>query len=402
MPHVYIYIIIAKGSCDWPIELTTKAFSNGLKKQEENSTSIAITPAYKFLNNFRVSTEQVNKILLDWRWNTSDGGHPSNIRAREVVCNWVKELDLNEYIPSGYPKMLNTVDLPTGFVVINVLNYIGIVVSSLIAILLWTKRKEFKASQPEFLVIALFGAICFFIYGILRTSAPTTTSCIAQIWFANFGWGLFLVTLVLKELRVRELYRAAMKFKKPRMTIKNVRQLLLAWMFIVEFLITLIWTLVHPPEAIFTYIQSENDSNTLLKYEICSMQNYESIGWMTLSVILNGSVIILGVIMALQTRNIDSRFSESKVIAAIMYNTFVISLFIGIYILESGRVSQYPHRIIVVESLGIFIGTTLNVMLLYIPKMLKLEKPLEHLLTPVREKKYLPSETTSTIEMTNN
>ena len=123
---------------------------------------------------------------------------------------------------------------------------------------------------------------------------------------------------------------------------------------------------------------------------------------MTLSVILNGSVIILGVIMALQTRNIDSRFSESKVIAAIMYNTFVISLFIGIYNLESGRVSQYPHRIIVVESLGIFIGATLNVMLLYIPKMLKLEKPLEHLLTPVREKKYLPSETTSTIEMTNN
>ena len=377
----------SNGGCDWPVELLTKALSTGLKNQEKNTDSFATTPARRFLSGFRVSTEKVSEVLFNWRW-SSDGTYPTALRARKEVCTWLQELkgDFAKFVPEGYPKNIENVPIPNGFIAIIVLNCIGIALCLFIAFLLWGRRAEFKSSQPEFLVIALVGASFFYIFGILRASKPTNVGCAAEVWFANLGWSLFLVTLLLKELRVRELYRAAEKFKKSRLSVKMVRKLLAFWMFFSTFLLSLLSTLVHPSEAVLEYIPSSADAHKLLKYELCSTRQHASTGWNTVSFILNSMVILAGVILAIQTKTIDSRFSESRVIAAIMYNTFVTSLFVaGIYVVagssqEAGAkyTTQFPHVLTMAEAICINFGTSINVALLFVPKLLRLAPEMVH------------------------
>merc|ERR1712072_1472345 len=98
-----------------------------------------------------------------------------------------------------------------------------------------------------------------------------------------------------------------------------------SWIVLVECLIPGVWMAVAPPVPTSMYVVDRSNATTLYEYKVCRQQasassNSEDEGdglpaeqaLLLTSILLNGLLVVIGVVLAIQTRNISSRFSESS------------------------------------------------------------------------------------------
>ena len=375
--------------CANPIELLTKVFSNGLRKQlnawtnsSRSSTAIQ-TPAHAFLQRLQVDTPFLNRVLYDWRW-TGPDSYPTNLWARDVVCRHVRNISvaLSQYNPPGYPKIVSDVLYPADFIALQIVCYLGIAACLLLIVFVHIRRNspKIRASQPLFLQLILVGGVLIYISCILQLQNPTSRFiCQFPYWTMSFGFGTFFVPLLLKTYRLYAVFDAARHMKRIKISTAYLMGVLCAWLFLVEGVLSLVMSIVLNFSPAFQYVENVNDPTKLHRHHVCRPVRslFDRVGtpYGTANVLfgilctLNLLLVLIGVVLAIRTRNISSKFSESSQLAAMMYNSL---LFAGLAIVFVVLPEVDPIFQTRTNMVLMMIGLSFNLMILFIPKFMNL------------------------------
>jgi ABC-type proline/glycine betaine transport system substrate-binding protein len=180
------------------------------RDMNKESAESARSPAYEAVKNFHLSEFDVGKMFEDWRSRLRARGHngystfegTNGADPRHVVCQWVADNaeDLQTFVPSTYPRILQEDSSYNGNAVHWVALSFGIIVAFCIlgmGILTYRLREEdaFKTAQLPFLNMVLLGLLVISSGGIVYALAPGSGTCVARIWLTNMGYTLEMVSV---------------------------------------------------------------------------------------------------------------------------------------------------------------------------------------------------------------
>ena len=238
-------------------------------------------------------------------------------------------------------------------------NYLGNVVIlgymafALIALLsigaaVWTyvNRSKYvvRASQPIFLYIICFGTLIFASTIILmgiddEKHSPVTVDCVctALPWLFNIGFVLIFSALFSKTWRINRLFHQTNKFKRLKVTTKDVI-LPLVLLLVANFIILCCWTIFDPIH--FQRIPSSSTdlwNRVVASYGMCRMpEGRTALPYMLVLGLFNGGALVFAMYQAYQARDIQTEFAESKYIA-IVFASIGEAALVGFPVLSLNR-----------------------------------------------------------------
>lgn len=259
-------------------------------------------------------------------------------------------------------------DVPVGITnAALVIAVIFLVTISGTAVIVWKFRRMsiLRSSSVPFSLLNLLGCCFFLISAIIFTvRVPTANTCSATVWMAVIGFWLVFSPLFTKTWRVYQIFMQStlriVKMSNNRLAVICSVQLAL------NIILLLVWSVMDPvnPQS---FSVSQLDSTTNKLYEqtasICSSNSY------TFPAIVLGSMVVLlvvGCVLAFNTRNVTSKFNESKSISAAIYSvTFTLLIFIPIALVNT---SNFTFLAVIVTLILIWIPIS-SWIILFGPKL---------------------------------
>lgn len=243
----------------------------------------------------------------------------------------------------------------------SVLASIGIVVHVIMLAIILIKRKEkvVKAGQMHFNFLIIVGDIISLSYIFIASGEASDDLCMTRPIIVSLGFTISFVAMAIKAWRIDGIFNNAILGKS-----KTVNEYLMYWLFavLVDALLFMIYGLVNPIEKKVT-IDVEPFG------PVYHNQCVAGTGDFTVMIVAYKIVLLgLGTMYAWKTRNISKQFSEAKPLFIVIYNTTLIGT-IGCGLVLSGQLGTDAGFI--VEGLSIFICTTANIVLLILPRILK-------------------------------
>lgn len=243
------------------------------------------------------------------------------------------------------------------------------------------KTSRIRASQPIFLQLILLGGALLFVSCVLQLErASSEFVCHSVLWTRNFGLGFFFVPLLLKTYRLHAVFEGAKHLKRIQIKTSTLIIALCAWLLLVEGIVSLLESTLLDQSPSYVYVPDIIDSKlsgrSLHKHRICGPESKgfrsenggEQVAVVAslIGIVLNMLLVLAGVIMAIRTRNISSKFSESTQLVMIMYNSFLFSTLVFVFSTLPNIGS--PMFLVRTKSLLLGIGLTLNIIILFVPK----------------------------------
>jgi hypothetical protein len=226
--------------------------------------------------------------------------------------------------------------------------------------------------------------------------------CHLNIWAFHIGWAVFFLPLLLKTYRLLQVFTAAKHMKRKTVSTKLLLGVLTAWIICVEVLISALWSGILNPRGDSTYMTDATDPSLLREYKVCqstpdgtltsvttdsedSASTYGQVSsvyrsasvsansayapLVAISSAANGVLVFAGVVLAIRTRNISSKFSESSQQAAMMYNSGVFTALVAVFFLLP---AASPHASARAQVGCMMLSLTLNLLILFVPKLFDL------------------------------
>jgi len=242
-----------------------------------------------------------------------------------------------------------------------------------ISFAVWTtvarKDRIVRGSQPLFLVLicvgVIFMATSLFPLGIddgVASQEQCNHACMATIWLFCIGFTCTFAALFSKIHRLNKILKAASKFKRVKVSEKDVLPPLL-FLLSVNIILLLILTLVDP----LTWVRKTRDNDERNTYGSCLVGGGVSIAMLSLLGVVNVSALILANIESYRTRNIKTEYNESKYVEIAMIWIAQVA-FIGIPLLF--LVQDNPSAKLFVTSCIIIIVSLSVLVLIFIPKII--------------------------------
>ncbi len=216
----------------------------------------------------------------------------------------------------------------------------------LILLALYRSTNALKAASPLLLTILLLGSLVYCIGLGLRGFAPSNTICTLSPFLLTCGFLIQCSVIFAKAYRIQKI------FKSEQLQTVNLtdRQLLIA-----VAAITLTGITLHVAKVLsdpFVPVINTLASNKLLTYQTCSSGRY--ILWPIVLYGLQAFLVGFGVVMGFRTRNVPTHFNESGQIAAVIFNTAVISFVV--LAVAYGLESVGPIPVFLIETFGLAYG----------------------------------------------
>jgi gamma-aminobutyric acid type B receptor len=259
---------------------------------------------------------------------------------------------------------------------LKVLGYVSIAIIMLfsIACIAWVfnnrTEKVVRASQPLFLYMICVGVMIFsctiiplgFDDGSYGQKA-VNAACMATAWLGPIGFTIIFSALFSKLWRINKIYQSAQSFQRIKVTERDVLTPLVL-LLVANLVVLITWTIVSPIE----YTRKVNDgtddwNRPISSYGTCFVDDSKPYV-ITLSV-LNIFVLILANYQAFKARKIETEYSESKYIVAIMFSMLQACI-LGIPILI--LTANQPKVVYIVCVFIILIVSLATLSLLFIPK----------------------------------
>ncbi|KAJ3021793.1 hypothetical protein HKX48_007764 [Thoreauomyces humboldtii] len=228
-----------------------------------------------------------------------------------------------------------------------------------------TYRSRFKPvikrASWKSLMMVLFGLVLLNISPFLYIGTMTRSTCVAQPFILNMGFGLVFANLAAKNWRVFKI------FNNPKMMARGLSDhhvlAFAAGIVGVEALLSLIWVCVSTPVETTIYI----DTVTIVR--VCQSPNSKIQSVMTaISIAFNGILLALTTVLSFLTRNVTSEFNESKWIGISAYNIVAVcGLFLPLVYTAEFAAYAYMFR-----AIAILIGTAVTETCIFAPKFLVL------------------------------
>lgn len=230
-----------------------------------------------------------------------------------------------------------------------------------------------RASQPIFLVMVCVGAAtmasCVVLMGIDdEIASPDTCSkvCMAIPWLLFLGWVIVFSALQSKLRRINLVFKNAQKFKRLKVTEKDVLPIFIAF-FTINSILLLLWTILEP------VVWKREAKSELESYGGCSW-NLESTTaqvLVSLLAIVNFLALVLANVEAYKNRNVSTEYGESRYIGLAMGSILQATLVaLPLFIL----VDENPSAYVFVQASFVFIAAASILLLIFVPKVLPEEE----------------------------
>eukprot|EP00743_Colponemidia_sp_Colp-15_P002962 GILK01003204.1.p1 GENE.GILK01003204.1~~GILK01003204.1.p1 ORF type:complete len:853 (-),score=95.15 GILK01003204.1:498-3056(-) len=235
---------------------------------------------------------------------------------------------------------------------------IGIVLCLGIGIFFTMNRnhKTVRSASLRFCYLMLGGAIFCYITVLLLYPRPDDDMCRAQFWMGHTGFVLLFGALFAKTRRIAILFNNK-KLRKLRITDFHVLRVVLSALA-VTFLYLIIWTAQG---------RIRSESTLISGRTYADMCTFDGEFWSKVPVAVEGLIILYGAYLSFITRNAVSEYNESKYIGASIYSI----LFVGVIVIPLVWlvVTTLPNAVLILECMGILVGTSGVVLLLFVPKI---------------------------------
>jgi len=196
-------------------------------------------------------------------------------------------------------------------------------------------------------------------------------ACMTFPWLLCIGFTLTFSALFTKTYRIKQIMRSATRFKRIKLTARDVMKPMIALLFL-NIIVLTVWTAIYPLQHRMIDLKKDRFGRTEEMYAICSTDGSRShIIFISILGFINLGSVFFALIQAYQTRKISTELSESayifRVMSIILYAAF---LGIPVLILAGENVDAYFF----VWAGLIFIVCSSILLLIFLPKILATKK----------------------------
>ena len=252
---------------------------------------------------------------------------------------------------------------PNYYILIWVLSIFGFIICAGLFLVFFCHRNEravvlqdFRLTSAFLVLSALLNLTCLTFLG-----ERTDQLCMASMWLFNMLIACALSPLLLKAYRTWKLLgNTDLNRSLSRNTKVNYLWVLLIPS--IEGLFLLIFSLVDPPRVTESI---QDEGGTPVQSLNCE---HESSAFKIIQSIIFIILVVTGSVLAWMTRNLDSRFTDSKALVFAMYNIFFVAImFVAIFnIVDISAESRY-----IILTLGVFWVTVASSAVFTAPKVLR-------------------------------
>ncbi|XP_061380667.1 gamma-aminobutyric acid type B receptor subunit 2 [Danaus plexippus] len=251
----------------------------------------------------------------------------------------------------------------------------------------YSKRRFIKLSSPRLNNMTLIG--CVLVYtavallgvdnAILPSYVPFSALCTSRVYILSAGFSLAFGSMFAKTYRVHRIFISNRSGVCKTKLLQDTPLIsLVCALLVIDGLIVTLWAIVDPMERHLKNLTieiSSTDRSVVYQpqIEVCKSQN--TTGWLCALYAYKGLLLIVGVYMAWETRNVEiSALNDSKYIGISVYSVVITSasvVVIGTIISERATLAY-----ITITSL-ILIATTSTLCLLFLPKIIAIRRKAE-------------------------
>mmetsp|Transcript_30664 Transcript_30664/g.64052 ORF Transcript_30664/g.64052 Transcript_30664/m.64052 type:complete len:796 (-) Transcript_30664:641-3028(-) len=299
-------------------------------------------------------------------------------------------------IPLELPQLDVDDNLLDGLVIMGYVCF-GLIFFSVMICVAWTHLNQSKvvvrSAQPFFLhmistgVLILSSSIIPLSFddgGDLQPESHTWSVgvCMSVPWLAFLGFTITFSALFSKTWRVNQIFRAKETYTRIRLSKFDVLAPF-AFLLFCNILILTLWTILDPLE----YIRQEHDgtdywNRVLSTYGACRSDT--SVAYLVPLAALNFLVVVISCWQALEAKDIQSEFSESKYIGLAVASLFQ-GFLTGIPVIVVVR--DEPKAYYLIVTLMIFLLSMVLLWLIFLPKIMMQRKYSK--MTPQQQRDFL-------------
>ena len=256
----------------------------------------------------------------------------------------------------------------------------GVVAVAALACVVWTVSHRtcavVRAAQPFFLIMVATGVLItssslvplsFDDGGVGSEMMGSTRSvgiCMATPWLAFCGFTVTFSALFSKTWRVNRLFHARASCVRIQLSERDVLMPFLV-LLTGNIVVLLCWTLLDP----LTYARLEHDgtdywNRVISTYGACRSDRV--VAYLVPLAVMNVSVVAVACWQAVQTRNIESEFSEAKYIGlavASLFQGFCTGIPVVVVVMD------LPRAYYMVLTIVIFLLCMTVLLLIFLPKI---------------------------------
>mmetsp|Transcript_11342 Transcript_11342/g.14740 ORF Transcript_11342/g.14740 Transcript_11342/m.14740 type:complete len:850 (-) Transcript_11342:172-2721(-) len=235
--------------------------------------------------------------------------------------------------------------------------------SLLVFVILMRKQPWIKSAQPGCLIIFIGSAMLVSLSYLLALGKANNAQCAGRVWLFHIGFTSMFGSLFLKVYRVWRIF-GSQKMKK--IVIKFVDLLKgLAVLILIDLLILIVWQLVDPIRVVLVVEDVANVGD--IDYYYCKLNTT----FVTLLGMFHVGLVLIGMYMSYQIRNVSDRFSETKYIMFAIYN---IALLCAITLLVTSFDTGLSLKVLI-GAVGYTFSCICGVCCVICPKVLRVLKP---------------------------
>jgi len=256
----------------------------------------------------------------------------------------------------------------------------GLVAASVVFCFTWTACNRstlvVRVAQPFFLMMVAVGVL------IMSSSLIPLSSddggdmepeshrwsvgiCMSIPWLAFTGFAVTFSALFSKTWRVNRIMKAKISNKRIKLSAQDVMAPFAVLLFS-NIIVLVLWTVLNPLQ----YIRQEHDgtdywNRTISTYGACRSDN--AVAFLGPLAVINLTVILTACWQAVQARNIQSEFAETKYIG-LAVASLLQAFLTGIPVIVVVR--DMPQAYYLVMSVMIFLLSMVLLWLIFLPKMM--------------------------------
>ncbi|XP_063376857.1 gamma-aminobutyric acid type B receptor subunit 2 [Cydia fagiglandana] len=243
----------------------------------------------------------------------------------------------------------------------------------------YSKRRSIKLSSPRLNNMTLIGCVLVYtavaLLGVDNSNLPPYVSfsamCIGRVYILSAGFSLAFGSMFAKTYRVHRIFISNRSGVCKTKLLQDTPLIsLVCALLLLDGLLVTLWAALDPMQRQLKNLTQEisaNDRSVVYQpqIEVCKSQN--TTGWLCALYAYKGLLLLVGVYMAWETRNVKiSALNDSKYIGISVYSVVITStsvVVIGTIISERATLAY-----ITITSL-ILITTTSTLCLLFLPKI---------------------------------
>ncbi|XP_052748761.1 gamma-aminobutyric acid type B receptor subunit 2 [Galleria mellonella] len=251
----------------------------------------------------------------------------------------------------------------------------------------YSKRRSIKLSSPRLNNMTLIGCVLVYtavaLLGVdnatLPSYVPFSAMCTGRVYILSAGFSLAFGSMFAKTYRVHRIFISNRSGVCKTKLLQDTPLIsLVCALLVIDGLIVTLWAMLDPMERHLKNLTIEisaTDRSVVYQpqIEVCKSQN--TAGWLCALYAYKGLLLIVGVYMAWETRNVKiSALNDSKYIGISVYSVVITStivVVIGTIISERATLAY-----ITITSL-ILITTTSTLCLLFLPKIVAIMRNAE-------------------------